>query len=222
MEERNRILVVDDDHMHLDMIEEIISEYYDATLAASGAQALELLQKSNIPDLILLDIIMPNMDGYETFERICGIETLSGVPVIFLTGMSGSEAELAGLKLGAQDYITKPFVRENLLARIRLRLESGKQARQLQLIRERMLEAGIDEERFTVSTLKLTSTEQEVARLIALGCGNQEIAIRLSYSQGYIKNLATMVYDKLHVQNRWELRKMFQCRATTRNCLEFT
>jgi len=210
MEEKSWIMVVDDDLTYLDMIEEIVGEYYNVMLATSGAQALGILKRGIVPDLILLDILMPGMDGYETYEHIYGRSELSGIPTIFLTGMAGSNAELTGLTLGVQDYITKPFVWENLLARIRLRLESGRQARQLQMMRERFVEAGIDEEMFADFTADLTPIEQEVARLIVLGCNNHEIALRLCYSQGYVKNLATTVYNKLFVNSRWELRRAFQ------------
>jgi len=192
------------------MFEEIISEYYDVMLATSGAQALSILQRGKVPDLVLLDILMPGMDGYETYEHIYGQPELSEIPVIFLTGVSGSNAEIAGLKLGVQDYITKPFEWENLLIRIRLRLESGRQARQLKMMQERFMDAGVGEKTFADFTSGLTSTEQEVARLIVLGCNNHDIAMRLCYSQGYVKNLTTVVYEKLCVQGRWELRNMFQ------------
>jgi len=210
MAEKSRILVVDDDRTHLDMAETVIGDSYDVTLAVSGARALELLQSGDPPDLILLDIDMPSMDGFETFACIRDIPALRDIPVIFLTGVAGSETELAGLKLGAQDYVTKPFVRENLLARIRLRLEGGRQARQLRDMREQIRETGVDEERFNAMAHLLAPAEQEVTRLILRGCGNQEIAARLNYSQGYVKNLATYVYDKLGVRGRAELRAMFR------------
>jgi DNA-binding NarL/FixJ family response regulator len=210
MEEKSRIMVVDDDRTLLDMAEEVFSEDYDVTLVVSGKQALEILKSDVPPDLILLDIDMPGMDGYETFEHIHNTKGLPEIPVVFLTGLTGSDAELTGLSLGAQDYIPKPFIRENLLARIRLRLESGRQARQLQIMKEKLRETGIDEERFTALTWELTSTEQAVARLITLGYSNQEIASRLNYSQGYIKNLATLIYDKLGVSSRRKLHAIFR------------
>jgi DNA-binding response OmpR family regulator len=203
-------MVIDDDRTLLDMVEEVLSEEYDVTLAVSGTQALEIIKTGVPPDLILLDIAMPNMNGYETFEHICDIECLAGVPVIFLSGKTGSTDELAGLELGAQDYIMKPFIRENLLARIRLRLEGGKQARQLQYLRGELIEYGIAEEKFSALTQELSPTEQKVARLITLGYGNQEIAARLSYAPGYIKNLATLIYEKLGVNGRRELQAMFR------------
>jgi len=207
MGERGRILVVDDDRTLLEMAEEIIGDDYDVALAESGEQALEILGSGDAPELIILDIEMPGMDGFETLNRIREIPPLAEIPVIFLTGRTGSEAELAGLKLGAQDYITKPFARENLVTRIRLRIESGQQARQLRKIFELSEK---DEALFITSTRGLTLSEREVARLIAQGFGNQEIAQYLHYSSGYVKNLATLIYEKLGVGGRKELRTRFQ------------
>ena len=207
MHSRDRILVIDDDLAHLDMAEEIISEYYDVMLAVNGTQALSILQDGEIPDLILLDIDMPGMDGYETYNMIRKIKAVDNVPVIFLTGMTSNDAELAVLNLGAQDFITKPFIKENLLARLKLRLD---ESRRLRDMKDRLAEIGIDEKKFITVTAGLTSAERDVARLIAQGYSNSEIAGRLNYTAGYVKNLATLVYDKLGVQSRQELRALFR------------
>jgi DNA-binding NarL/FixJ family response regulator len=205
----NRILVVDDDHALLGMVEESIGDCYDVVLARSGKQALEILEGGIAPELILLDIDMPDMDGFETLNRIREMEAFSDTPVIFLTGVTGSEAELTVLRLGAQDYITKPFVRDNLLARIRLRLESGLQARQLRETRKRLDDAGAEskksEKKFAALTKGLTPAEKSVARLILQRHSNQEIAQWLGYSPGYVKNLVTSIYGKLGVHGRREL-----------------
>ena len=210
MGKRSRILVVDDDCALLDIAEEIIGDCYDVILAQSGVQALEILSSQAAPELILLDIDMPGMDGFETLNHIRKKESLSMVPVVFLTGITDSTAELAGLSHGAQDYITKPFARDNLLTRIRLRLESGLQARQLQEMRKQFISAGWDETRFAVLTKDLTPSECEVARLIVQGYDNQGIARRLNYSTGYVKNLATLIYSKLEIRGRVELRTLIR------------
>ena len=207
MQSRDRVLVIDDDLVHLGMAEEILSEYLDVMLAFSGDQALSMLNDGEIPDLILLDIDMPGMDGYKTFSMIREIDAVSDVPVVFLTGMTSSEAELAVLNLGAQDYITKPFAKENLLARIRLRLDESQRLREM---KTRLSTVGVDDGKFNTVTAGLTPSEREVTRLIVQGCSNREIAERLNYTAGYVKNLATNIYDKLSVQNRQELRTMFR------------
>ena len=210
MEEKNWIMVVDDDRSCLDMIEEIIGEAYNVTLASSGSQALEILRKGKIPDLILLDISMPGMDGYETFRNIRNMKEISVVPVIFLTGKTDSADELAGLELGAQDYITKPFIRENLLIRVHLRLENGRQARKFSVLKEQIQQTDINGERFDIMAQQLTQTEKKITHLIRLGYDNQEIAQQLHYSNGHVKNQITKIYDKLNLRNRYELWNMFQ------------
>ena len=216
MGEKNWIMVIDDDLAFLEMTEKILCEDYSVMLATSGKQALELLQSGKIPDLILLDIIMPHMDGYETFEHICDMERLSGVPVIFLTGKTNSEDELAGLQLGAQDYIMKPFISENLLARIRVRLEQGKQTRQLRIenseqaqklqnLQERIPGINMEEEIFAT----LSSTEKKVASKILRGYDNYEISVELNYAHKYVNNLVSKIYSKLGVKNRFELLRLY-------------
>lgn len=111
----NHILIIDDDLMLLKTAEEILSDQYNVSVAKSGIQALNLLNKNIIPDLILLDIDMPQMDGYETLEEIKKISGCELIPIIFLTGFSEMDYEVRGLKAGAVDYIVKPFAKESYL-----------------------------------------------------------------------------------------------------------
>ena len=89
----NHILIIDDDLMLLKTAEEILSDQYNVSVAKSGIQALNLLNKNIIPDLILLDIDMPQMDGYETLEEIKKISGCELIPIIFLTGFSEMDYE---------------------------------------------------------------------------------------------------------------------------------
>ena len=209
MEGKKSVMVIDDDRANLCITEEALIEYYNVELAISGDQALKILGTCKTPDLILLNIDMPEMDGYKIFKHICGAEDLSGIPVIFLSGSTGNEPELAGLKLGAKDYISKPFDREILLERIRLRLHEGAMARQLQAAQERLRYVGIDEELFDGMTQDLKPIERKVAWFVALGYNNQEISDRLNYALGYVKNLLIRVYDELEIHGgRRELREL--------------
>ena len=119
-----RILVVDDSTTNLKFVEGVLKDEYKLTLVKSGAQALKFLE-NNTPDLILLDIMMPEMDGFETFEKIKALDEINNIPVVYLTADVDSESEIRGLEMGAVDFIRKPFVPEvmkNRIARI-LRLE---------------------------------------------------------------------------------------------------
>lgn len=106
--DRHTILVVDDDVMSLEMLAGILAKEYDLVAARSGAEVLALLSGMQ-PDLILLDVVMPEMDGYEVCQRIKAIPGLSDIPVLFLTCMAELECESRGLEVGAVDYITKPY-----------------------------------------------------------------------------------------------------------------
>ncbi|MBO5153831.1 MAG: response regulator [Eubacterium sp.] len=117
------ILVVDDDAANLRMASHILTaEGMRVSCLKSGEDALRFLQE-NRPDLILLDIHMPGMDGFETIAAVRGNEKTADIPVIFLTADDDSETETQGLKAGAMDFIKKPFVPEVLLLRVRHTIE---------------------------------------------------------------------------------------------------
>lgn len=122
------ILIVDDTPQNLTIIGELLRPQYHVRAVNSGERALRAANTEPRPDLILLDIMMPVMDGREVLRRLREDETTRNIPVIFITAMSASEDEEIGLELGAVDYITKPFVPAIVLARVHTQLEL-KQAR---------------------------------------------------------------------------------------------
>ena len=110
LDARKKILLVDDDEIHLSTAELFLKDKYQIHKAMSGDEALECLRTNQIsPDLIMLDIIMPNMDGWEVFRRIKAIALLKDVPVIFLTSVDEEKNRKKARELGAADYITKPY-----------------------------------------------------------------------------------------------------------------
>lgn len=202
-----RIMIIDDDMSLLRTVENIfISQGYIVSLAKSGKQALNALSIGNTPDLILLDIAMPEMDGYATFKEIKAIQP--NVPIIFLTSMEDLQAELTALELGAIDYITKPFVTDILLARVRNHLEHSRKL-QKEAAQTDTLKVKLDKEKIAKMQSILTEAELEVGKMIALGYTNQEIADELNYSYNYVKKLAYRIFDKLNVSKRHELRWFF-------------
>lgn len=117
MKLKGTILIVDDSNALLELISEMLkSEGYKAITAQSGSEAISFLE-SNRPDLILLDRNMPDMDGIEVCKQIKSRKQISKIPIIFLTATKDVSAIVEGFKLGAVDYITKPFQKEELLAR---------------------------------------------------------------------------------------------------------
>ena len=103
-----RILVVDDELSNIELLAEVFDEEYEVLVATDGARALELAA-SQQPDLILLDVVMPRLDGFEVCQRLKADRATADIPVIFITGMGDNQAEVRGLQMGAADYVTKPI-----------------------------------------------------------------------------------------------------------------
>jgi len=115
---KKKVLVVDDDEIHLSMLQSILNDKYEVIAVKSGKDAMKCLRKGLIPDLVLLDILMPNLDGWETFNRIRAISFIQDVPIVFLTAVIESAQVEHAQEVGAADYITKPYNKEDLLDRI--------------------------------------------------------------------------------------------------------
>ncbi len=126
---RPLILVADDSPANLEALNAVLGTDYDLVFATSGQEALELA-RDQTPDLILLDVVMPGMDGYEACRRLTSDEKTARTPVIFVTAMDHEEDEAAGLDAGAIDYLTKPIRASIVRARVRNHLEL-KRARDL-------------------------------------------------------------------------------------------
>src|SRR5688572_16761032 len=105
--EKRNILVVDDTPENLSVISGILKEHFKVRVAPSGERCLQIALSDNAPDLILLDIMMPEMDGYEVLRRLQAEPKTEGIPVLFVTAMDQDQDEQKGIDLGAVDYITK-------------------------------------------------------------------------------------------------------------------
>lgn len=117
------VLIVDDTPENLTVLGELLMPHYRVRVASSGARALVVASTPPTPDLILLDIMMPGMDGYEVLRQLRQIEQTRDIPVIFVTALDSTDDEARGLALGALDYITKPIRPAIVLARVRAHLE---------------------------------------------------------------------------------------------------
>jgi len=125
---RQTILIVDDSPENLNVLSELLQPQYLVRVANSGLKALRIAVSAPCPDLILLDVMMPGMDGYQVMAQLHTNPITASIPVIFVTAMDNNDAELQGFELGAVDYITKPIVPPIVLSRIKTHLEL-KQAR---------------------------------------------------------------------------------------------
>jgi sigma-B regulation protein RsbU (phosphoserine phosphatase) len=135
-----RVMVVDDTEANIDILLETLGDDYKVVVATDGESALEDIKK-NPPDLILLDIMMPGIDGYEVCQNLKEMEMTSSIPVIFLTALKEEGDEARGLGLGAVDYITKPFNPELVKSRVKNHLDLKRHRNHLEeLVEERTQE----------------------------------------------------------------------------------
>lgn len=132
--ERERVLIADDVPVNIKILTNVLGEKYEVQAVESGEAALDIAQSENPPDIVLLDIRMPGMDGYEVCKRLKNEASTRDIPVIFLTALDGKEEEVEGLRLGAVDYITKPFCPPVVLARVRTHLDLNRRRRNLEHI----------------------------------------------------------------------------------------
>jgi putative two-component system response regulator len=185
------ILVIDDSPENLHVLSELLQPFYEVRVATSGKKALSLVVNMLCPDLILLDIMMPEMDGYQVFEHLRADPNTADIPVIFLTAIDNLDAELQGLTLGAVDYISKPIVPLILLARIHNQLE-------LKLIRDQLHYQNCYLEREINKRMAENILIQEVSiRALAhlAETRDPETGNHILRTQAYVRLLATLIKD---------------------------
>jgi serine phosphatase RsbU (regulator of sigma subunit) len=140
--EAKTVLLVDDEPANIQIVNSILKDVYKTRIATSGAKALELANQVPAPDLILLDVLMPEMNGYEVCSHLKSADHTRDIPVIFLTGQTDIDDETKGFEVGAVDYIHKPFSPAVVQARVRTHLAlrgiREQLASQLQTIRSEM------------------------------------------------------------------------------------
>ena len=189
--ETQSILIVDDDSGVVGYISELLKGEYRIKIATSGAKALKVASNDQPPDLILLDIMMPEMSGYEVCEQLKADSRTRGIPVIFLTGRASADDERKGLELGAVDYITKPISPPVLLARVKTHLRLKEASEFLQRENELL------EEKVRVRTQQLVVLQDTT--MIAMGSlaetRDNETGNHIRRTQHYIKALAFSLTD---------------------------
>jgi DNA-binding NarL/FixJ family response regulator len=204
MQQNACILIVEDDPSVRHAIEDMLHVYgFTVWSASDGFQALEIIEGMT-PDLILADIIMPGMNGYQFYHRVRSREEWLWIPFIFLTAKDSSDDVRYGRELGADDYIVKPFEPEDLLAAV-----LGKLGRFDQLIHSNKVTApliGGDDDMAAVkrAVSRLSKREREVLMLVCGGLSNAEIAERLVVAVSTVKTHVANTLAKLGVGNRTE------------------
>jgi serine phosphatase RsbU (regulator of sigma subunit) len=162
-EEKKIVLLVDDAPANIQVVNSILKDAYRIRVATNGAKALDLARATPAPDLILLDIVMPEMDGYEVCSRLKAAPETRDIPVIFLTGKTETDDETKGFEVGAVDYIHKPFSPPIVKARVQthlvLRGIREQLAQQLQTIRSELE---------TARKIQLSILPNEVPKIVGL------------------------------------------------------
>ncbi len=188
-----KILIIDDNPK---LMEDALPMYgYEVSVACDGLVGLKMLDENNDYNLILLDVVMPNLDGWETLRSIRSNPKTEKIPIIMLTSVTESAKQISGLKFGADDYITKPFILPNLLARIEALLrrsnwnKDSKVATALPFVKNE-----------TISPL--TEREKEILSLVAKGKSNSQIAEELFVREVTVKTHLNSIFRKLNVTNR--------------------
>ncbi len=174
--EKSTVLLIDDELVNIKILSDLLKEDYEVIFANSGEEGLRRAAESS-PDIILLDIMMPDMDGYAVCAKLQESPRTAGIPVVYVTALGSTAQEVKGLNSGAIDYITKPINGEIVKARIRNHL---KLRRALQAASE--ADAAEDERRE-----KMTERQREIFRWVREGKTNWEIAKIIGCSEENVK-----------------------------------
>ncbi|MBQ7481823.1 MAG: response regulator [Lachnospiraceae bacterium] len=198
---KKRVMIIDDDVETLNLMVRQMEAIYNVTGFTSGEDALEALNRAvgvGMPQLIVLDIAMNGMDGYEVLGRLKGNEKFKKIPVVFLTGMTDEISECRGLEMDVVDYLKKPVPSKVLFARVQHYLDLYSEIEDKGKLNEYMLEALPE---------PLTQREREVAELMAEFRSDSEICDILYISMPYTKKLVAVVKEKLMLEKRGDIRK---------------
>lgn len=212
MKQRAHILVVDDQSDNLLILEDVLAEHYEVHPATNGADALRYLEMGGAADLILLDVMMPGLDGFEVCRQLKASESMRSIPVMFLTSLDRPEDEERGFSLGAEDFIHKPVSPPVVLARVRTHLALSRANRALQR-RNADLELLVAERTAEISeqARRLVSSKQELiaaqAATITAFCAlaearDNETGNHIRRTQHYVRILAEALRDHPRFRNQ--------------------
>ena len=194
------LLIVDDDLNFLTLMQEFLEEQgYKIVVSNSGQEALKLLDEIE-PDLIISDVMMPEMNGYNFLEKVRENPRTSWIPAIFVSAKSQSQDRVRGLNAGASAYMVKPFDLSEFVAQIESSIRAAhlsRQNHQRKAIAKLRVPAGV----------KLTQAELTVARLVTQGLSNQEISQKLNISKRTTESHISHILKKTELSNRTELSR---------------
>jgi DNA-binding NarL/FixJ family response regulator len=196
-----KLLLIDDDPNLILLVQDYLEfRGYQITTANNGAEGLKALE-NDVPDLIICDVMMPEMDGFTFIQNVRQDPKTSWVPVIFLSAKSQIQYRIQGLNQGADVYLVKPFEPEELVAQVESSLSQAKRMLNYSggATKSSMLQVP--------SNVELTPTETKVVSYVSQGLSNREISEKLNVSQRTIESHVSNMLNKTNLNNRTELAR---------------
>lgn len=202
--EQKQLLLIDDDPNLILLVKDYLEfRGYEVMTADNGREALDLLERET-PDMIICDVMMPEMDGYSLVEHVRKDPRTSWIPVLFLSAKGQIQDRVKGLSTGADVYMVKPFEPEELVAQVE---SSLKQASRLMVHQPNKTGAEAAHKIQVPFDVELTPTELKVVQFVARGMANREIAEELNVSQRTIESHVSNMLGKTGLHNRTELAR---------------
>jgi DNA-binding NarL/FixJ family response regulator len=200
---QKKLLLIDDDPNLILLVKDYLEfRGYEVVTAENGREALELLE-TQVPDMIVCDVMMPEMDGYSLVSTIRSDPKTSWIPVLFLSAKGQSQDRVKGLNVGADVYMVKPFEPEELVAQVESSLKQASR-----LIQHKDGKGNDGGPKIQVPfDVELTPTELRVVQFVARGMANREIAEELNVSQRTIESHVSNMLGKTGLHNRTELAR---------------
>ena len=200
--DQKQLLLIDDDPNLILLVKDYLEfRGYKVTTAGNGREALDVLEKET-PDMIICDVMMPEMDGYAFVKQVRENSKTNWIPILFLSAKGQSQDRVKGLNTGADVYMVKPFEPEELVAQVESSLKQA--SRLIQHKNQGSSSAPTIQVPFDV---ELTPTELRVVQFVARGMANREIADELKVSQRTIESHVSNMLGKTGLHNRTELAR---------------
>lgn len=200
--DQKTLLLIDDDPNLILLVKDYLEfRGYSVITAENGREALDVLNGSS-PDMIICDVMMPEMDGYAFVEHVRGNPETEWIPVLFLSAKGQSQDRVKGLNTGADVYMVKPFEPEELVAQVESSLKQASR-----LIRQQSRGSSATPTISVPFDVELTPTELKVVQFVARGMANREIAEELQVSQRTIESHVSNMLGKTGLHNRTELAR---------------
>lgn len=200
--DNTRLLLIDDDPNLILLVKDYLEfRGYEVITADNGREALEVLDQE-LPDMIICDVMMPEMDGYAFVEHVRQDPRTNWIPVLFLSAKGQSQDRVKGLNKGADVYMVKPFEPEELVAQVESSLKHASR-----LIHHSGTDSEVGPKLQVPFDVELTPTELKVVQFVARGMGNKQIAEQMNVSQRTIESHVSNMLGKTGLNNRTELAR---------------